>query len=527
MNEWGGGYVTDLEYGSGFYKEQAPGHLRLACQLLGVEPGPIDSGFTYCELGCGDGTTSLVLAAANPEGRFVAVDFNPAHIMHAREVARASGLTNIEFHECGFEELVDGRGPPMPAFDFITLHGVYSWVGPAVRASVVQFIGKTLKPGGIVYVSYNAMPGWAECLPVQRLLYDVAEHGHERSDLKMRRAVAVLARLRDVKAAALVDNYFVKEILKSTSVNANAYFVHEYLNASWQPQYHVDVANDLAAAKLSYVGSADLLSNYVEFMLSPAQREIVEQSRSPQLRETLFDICVNRRFRQDIFIRGRRPMSPARQAAVLKQHALTLTVPRSEFLYKLRVPAGEAAFSEATFGPVADALAERPRTVGELLDLVSSRTDRGMPAGEIIVTLLGSKQAVALKEGRGTADQAAADRLNRILLDRIEEFDPNSEIGLAVAALGTGVKCNFSEALILRAALLGADDVVEHAVSESMRVIRSRGEAVLADGKAVETEREAADIVRNRVRQVTADKIAVWQRLLPDLKSARRSAAQQ
>jgi hypothetical protein len=36
MNEWGGGYVTDLEYGSGFYKEQAPGHLRLACQLLGV-----------------------------------------------------------------------------------------------------------------------------------------------------------------------------------------------------------------------------------------------------------------------------------------------------------------------------------------------------------------------------------------------------------------------------------------------------------------------------------------------------------
>ncbi|MGH6930082.1 MAG: hypothetical protein ACREEV_17325, partial [Dongiaceae bacterium] len=197
-----------------------------------------------------------------------------------------------------------------------------------------------------------------------------------------------------------------------------------------------------------------------------------------------------------------------------------------EFRYKLRVPAGEAEFSEATFGPVTDALAERPRAVGELLDLVSSRTDRGMPAGEIIVTLLGSKQAVPLREGAGTVDQAAADRLNRILLDRIEEFDPNSEVGLAVAALGTGVKCNFSEALILRAALLGADDLVEHAVSESMRVINSRGERVLAaDGKAVETEREAVDIVRNRVRQVTADKIAVWQRLLPDLKSPGRSAA--
>jgi SAM-dependent methyltransferase len=527
MSEWGSGYVTDLEYGSGFYKEQAPGHLRLACQLLGVEPGPIESGFTYCELGCGDGTTSLILAAANPEGRFVGVDFNPAHIMHARELARASGLTNIEFHDCGFDELAEGRGPPMPAFDFITLHGVYSWVGPDVRASIVRFMGMTLKPGGIVYISYNAMPGWATCLPVQRLLYDVAEHGRERSDLKMRRAVAVLSRLQDADAQALKDNYFVKEILKSSSVDRNSYLVHEYLNASWHPQYHADVARDLAGAKLSFVGSADLLSNYLEFMLSPAQREIIEQSRSPQLRETLFDICVNRRFRQDVFIRGRRSMSQVRQAAVLKQLALTLTVPRSEFRYKLRVPAGEAEFSQAAFGPVVDALAERPRTVGELLELVSSRTDRGMPAGEIIVTLLGSKQAVPLRDGVGAADQTTADRLNRVLLDRIEAFDPNSEIGLAVAALGTGVKCNFSEALILRASLLGADDVIEHAAAEAMQVITSRGEKVLDDGKAVATEAEALDIVRKRVRQVTADKIAVWQRLLPGLKSPKRSAAQQ
>ncbi|NJM92676.1 MAG: hypothetical protein HC861_08690 [Rhodospirillaceae bacterium] len=150
-----------------------------------------------------------------------------------------------------------------------------------------------------------------------------------------------------------------------------------------------------------------------------------------------------------------------------------------------------------------------------------------MPAGEIIVTLLGSKQAVQLREGPGTADQAAADRLNRVLLDRIEAFDPNSEIGLAVAALGTGVKCTFSEALILRAILLGAEDVVEHAVAEAMQVITSRGEKVVDDGKAiVATEGRALDVMRDRVRQVTADRIAIWQRLLPGLKSPKRPAAQ-
>jgi hypothetical protein len=260
-------------------------------------------------------------------------------------------------------------------------------------------------------------------------------------------------------------------------------------------------------------------------MLSPAQREIIDQSRSPQLRETLFDLCVNRRFRQDVFIRGRRAMSQARQAALLKQLTLTLTVPRSEFRYKLRVPAGEAEFSEASFGPIADALAERPRKVGELLDLAASRTDRGMPAGEIVVTLLGSKQAVPLKDGGAAADQAVADRLNKIWLDRIEAFDPNSEIGLAITALGTGVRCNFSEALILRASLLGAADVVEHATAEAMQVIAARGEKVLDDGKEVATEAAAREIVRKRVRQVTAERVAVWQRLLPGLTGSRPPSA--
>jgi SAM-dependent methyltransferase len=517
MSDWGSGYVTDLEYGSGFYKEQAPGHLRLACLLLGVETNPIDSGFTYCELGCGDGTTSLVLAAANPEGRFIGVDFNPAHIMRAREMARASGLANIEFHECGFDELAEGRGPPMPDIDFIALHGVYSWVGPDVRSAIVRFMRKALKPGGVVFVSYNAMPGWATCLPVQRLLYDVAEHGRERSDLKMQRALGVLSRLRDAGAEAFKGNQFVDEILRTASVGRNSYLVHEYLTASWSPQYHADVARGLSEAKLSFVGSADLLSNYAEFMLSPAQREIIDQSRSPQLRETLFDMCIDRRFRQDVFVRGRRPMSQARQAALLKQVTLALTVPRSEFRYKLRVPAGEAEFSPTTFGPVVDALAERPRKVGELLDLVGSKTDRAMPAGEIVVTLLGSKQAVLVKEGGGSADQAAADRLNRILLDRTEAFDPNSEIGLAVASIGSGLRCNFSEALVLRAARRGADGVYDRAAAEALQVIAARGERVLTEGKAAETESEALDTVRNRVREITAERIAIWHRFLPSL----------
>jgi len=131
--------------------------------------------------------------------------------------------------------------------------------------------------------------------------------------------------------------------------------------------------------------------------------------------------------------------------------------------------------------------------------------------------LMSSKQALPLKDGVRAGDQAVADRLNRVLLEQVDAFDPNSQIGLAVADLGSGIQCNFVEALVLRAGMLGADKLVERAAAEALRLIASRGDRVLRDGKAVEAEEDALEIVRDKVRQVTGDKFPVWQKLLPQL----------
>jgi len=183
--------------------------------------------------------------------------------------------------------------------------------------------------------------------------------------------------------------------------------------------------------------------------------------------------------------------------------------------FKLPVPVGDADLSPTTFGAIADALAERPRKVGDLLDLVASKTDHWMPAAEVIATLVSSKQALPLKDGVRAGDQAVADRLNRILLEQVDVYDPYSNFGLAVADLGSGIQCNFAEALVLRAAMLGADNLIERATGEAMRLIATHGGRVLREGKAVENEEDALEIVRDKVRQVTVDKLPVWQKLLP------------
>ncbi len=96
---WQHGYYSDTSYTYGFYREFAPNWLDWVALLKGSEP-PSTSG-RMLELGCGQGYGLSIMAAANPDMKFVGVDFNPEQIAHARSLVRRTGLTNIEFHHSG------------------------------------------------------------------------------------------------------------------------------------------------------------------------------------------------------------------------------------------------------------------------------------------------------------------------------------------------------------------------------------------------------------------------------------------
>ena len=87
MSDWTDGYVTNTDYTSHFYPYLAPQAQNFAVLLAGAMPADISDGFTYCELGCGQGYTTALLAAANPGGRFWGVDFNPSHIAGANKMS--------------------------------------------------------------------------------------------------------------------------------------------------------------------------------------------------------------------------------------------------------------------------------------------------------------------------------------------------------------------------------------------------------------------------------------------------------
>ncbi|OYX82800.1 MAG: methylase, partial [Azorhizobium sp. 35-67-5] len=257
MTSWASGYVSDIEYLPGLYVEQAPGHMVLACLINGMAPPDLSGAFTYCELGCGQGVTANVVAASNPSARVVAVDFNPAHIARARASAKAAGLTNVEFLELSFEEMLDPQKATLPDFDVVTLHGVWSWISPEHRDAITAFLARRVKPGGLVSVSYNSMPGWTAMLPLQRLLIEHAALSHGRSDTQILQSLDFAEKLLGAGSGVLGSATLFEQLRHGSAKHAgddrSVYLAHEYLNANWKPLYHMDTARQLAQAKLNYV----------------------------------------------------------------------------------------------------------------------------------------------------------------------------------------------------------------------------------------------------------------------------------
>src|SRR5215471_16099110 len=81
------GYATDVPYARTFIRELAPAFLDHVAIVSGFMPPARDGGFAFCDLGCGQGVTTVILAATNPLGRFYGIDAMPSHIQHARRFA--------------------------------------------------------------------------------------------------------------------------------------------------------------------------------------------------------------------------------------------------------------------------------------------------------------------------------------------------------------------------------------------------------------------------------------------------------
>lgn len=487
-HSWGEGYVVDVGYTHGFYRELTPVGLRFVTLLGAVQAVSAEAPFTYYELGCGNGNTSAVLAAANPQGEFIGVDFNPTHIHHAQQLAHAGGMPNLRFLEKSFAELLSLE---LPDAEIIAMHGIWSWISEENRRHIVEFIRRRLKPAGIVYVSYNCLPGLAQSQPLQRLLY---EHSSLASGERMERVARSLDfanRLTRAGAEYFRANPLATARLESINKQDPVYVAHEYHNAHWSPFYHVDLARTLGEAKLGYAGSASLMDNFDQFSLGAEAAKLLAGIGDRALAETVRDFVRNQVFRRDVFTRGSAKASAPELEAALGRTRFALARPRSSALFKQKTAQGEIALPEAAYAPVLDALARAPMSFDELARAAeTAQFDRVRLRQAVFGNAAFGNVAPALPAEGEAARRRASERFNAAILAKPIG---TTRTVLASPVLGSGVSLS-----VLDRAFLQAPGTEGEGIDQARRALESAGIAIMKAGKTLERTEERDAVIEER-----------------------------
>ncbi|MGE8149888.1 class I SAM-dependent methyltransferase [Pseudomonas vancouverensis] len=483
---WSEGYFTDVDYIHSYSREINPVFMRYCLLLRGI--ASVESTEAYhCELGFGQGVSINIHAAANP-GRFLGTDFTPSQAANATALA-ATYDSDSRFYDDSFEQLL--ARDDLPQFDSISLHGVWTWVSQDNQKYIVEFARRYLKPGGMLYISYNSLPGWSPAAPLRQLfsLHDrfvsSAARPTERIESALQFTEALLA-ANPTYAKGLPN---LGSILQGIKGQDHRYLAHEYFNRDWDCKYFTDVVDALAPAKLEYVTTAFPLDAVDPLNLSGEAMDFLETIDHPIMREQARDYFVNRQFRRDLFMRGAIRLSASEQRQKLLNTRFVMLQTADSVSDTVSCPAGEAVLVAEVYAPVLHALAANayaPKTLRQLLDEVHP-----LPYDDLAqaINVLVAMGAVAPCQSE-TDEALVQSRCSMLNLQLCKRSLLNSQIQtLASPVIGGGVTVGRFQQLFLIAIKQGKTRPVEWA-QLAWGIIAEQGEGIVKDGKALTTAHE-------------------------------------
>ena len=131
-----------------------PDRLAAVARLYGMDPAPVEC-CRYLEIGCGNGSHIVSMGYHLPNSRFVGVDLAEVPIAAGERMRTALEINNLTLRTGDLCDI----GQEWGEFDYITAHGVYSWVGAEVRDALLRVCRERLAPNGVAFISYNTLPG--------------------------------------------------------------------------------------------------------------------------------------------------------------------------------------------------------------------------------------------------------------------------------------------------------------------------------------------------------------------------------
>ncbi|HEY1631197.1 MAG TPA: class I SAM-dependent methyltransferase [Rhizomicrobium sp.] len=421
-----------------FNKDLAPAFIDHACIVNGYAPPPgsplgegVDAGFAYCELDCGSAVTATLLAASNPLGDFHAIDSRAELIEQGRALAKDGGARNITFHHAGLEAALEKTLPP---FDYIVINNVYSWIPLRERGLILAFVRKFLKPGGAVYVSYNARPFWNKLDPFRRIFREATRGMKAEPAQRLAAARDLYTRLLEAKAPGIqATGLTAQDFAALNDIPLDA-LAADYVNEFSDPLYVTDVMADFGAVDCVLTGSSIMSESLPVLQAQEPFKSIVEKFPTLSGRELAKDLLLDTRYRRDVFVRGGKRLAADNRDMIMNGLAFALEQPATEMRYDSRLAYGEMKFDNSHVRALVEFLETGPRSLG---DLVANAQAKGSDPQAVVANvhaLLLTNQIRPVY--RGTPEAAKGARAMQDAV-RARASDPREAIGFLPSPFGT------------------------------------------------------------------------------------------
>lgn len=482
MSNWSSGYVADIGYTHGYYDEFNPHRTRLALLYSGHVVPEIGAA---CELGFGQGLSANIHAATSSTEWF-GTDFNPSQASYAQELAEAA-QSGARLFDDAFADFINRKD--LPEFDYICVHGILSWISDDNRAVIVDFVRRKLKVGGVLYISYNTLPGWSTFAPMRHLM---AQH----AELLSASGAGIVSKLDeslDFASKLIAANPLyaqahpqVKERLEKMKTFDRKYLAHEFFNRDWHPMHFSQIANWLEPAKVQFACSANLLDLVDQISLTPEMLSFLKEIPDPLFRESVRDFMTNQQFRRDIWVKGSRRLSPLQRTELIREHRFMLLKPASDVTFTVTTIA-EATLNEAIYGPILACLdGGKIKSVRQLERELESRGISGASLIQSLIILCGKGDAVIVQDEPAIAKvKKTAERLNAHLIGQARDSADVSY--LASPVTGGGVKVSRFQQLFIGAVKQGKKQPAELA-QYVWSLLSMQGQKIIKEGKIVESE---------------------------------------
>ena len=268
--------------------------------LWGLTP-PALKGAKVLELGSSFGGNLISQAVYYPDTEFVGIDLSDSQITQGNEIIKSMGLTNVRLETKNILDIT----PEFGMFDYIIVHGIYSWVPDNVKDKILEVCRENLTPNGIAYISYNTYPGWKS----REVARDIMLYANKYTqDLPLseqtRRGKAVVQLFSDaIKSIESEKNNNKSRINNFDSIQTKGdhYIAHEYLEYHNHPLYLNQFVDSLHQHQLAYIGDTDFQLSYISWMPQHLRDMINQLSETDYVaREQCLDYLYDVAFRRSL-----------------------------------------------------------------------------------------------------------------------------------------------------------------------------------------------------------------------------------